>query len=231
MSHHCVDGCYMEGNTFIQPDQAQGNYTIPSNSPFYEKVKPDFYCSMTPPRSPIMRYPPLINDGPCECISHLHEDHVLRPTMICHCCNDDYVKPEPPKRMEIPSVVNIETKLIVSVKVTLYSVREEDDVTLILSEGKKYKILYVTKDGVFERTGILKVIDTNIPIREYQYIGNTDAIAQDAYLILDSSTVGNAEVHKIFINTIRSITEIVDEVEEEPSKDTEPKDEDIITNE
>lgn len=220
---HKINGCYMNGNTFVQPDQDEGNYKpIPSGPPprndygpyggpvpFYQGPGPDYCCMNRPNRhGPIIKYPPIINDGPCECIDHIHEQHYLKPTIVDDCDCEDWIKPKPPVRGNVPTVINIETKLLISVQLTLYGVREEDDITVILTEGQQYCMYYVTEEGVFKATGYLKVIDTSIPTREYQYIGNTEPTAQNAYIILDCSTIGNADIKKIYINTIRSITEV-----------------------
>lgn len=197
-----MHGYFLEGNTFYEPEGDVGNYHRPHHHPPCEP----------PHRGPIVVHPPIIN-RPCECIEH--DDcghHCLHPTHIID-FNDDWHKPYPPQRYDIPSIINIETKLIITLQITLYGAKEEDDVTLILSEGKTYEVCYITEEGVFKIKGMLTTIDTSIPIREYQYIGNTEPIASSAYLIFDCSNIGKSDVKKVFINSIRSIEEVAADVQ------------------
>lgn len=220
-----VNGCYMNGNTFVEPDQDQG---LPERVPICNLPKHHFYGPHHHHHHHgpiILNHPPLINATPCRCGTcqeNIHCDHYLKPTIIdgC-CCDDDYIKPDPPNRLDIPNILNIETKLLVSLQITLYGVKEEDDVTLILSEGKQYTVYYLTEKGIFKATGHLKKIDKGIPLRECQYIGNTSDIAKDAYIILDCSTIGNSDIVKIYINSIRYIEEVVEETEDNTTNEDE----------
>ena len=113
-------------------------------------------------------------------------------------------------RYPVSNIINVESQLLITLKITLYGVNKEDDKTIILEYGKKYKFIYLTEDGVKEVTGTLKFIDSTIPTECIRYIGNSNSVTDFAYIIIDASSEGNSNIVKIFIRSLRGIEEITE---------------------
>jgi len=109
------------------------------------------------------------------------------------------------------NIINIETVLVRSLRVKLYSVNEEDDIDITLELGRKYAIAYITEGGMKVAKGILKVIDSSIPDTCTRYIGEFNSNTITAYIGLDCSTEGNSDKRKIYIAAIRDIKDITEE--------------------
>lgn len=149
--------------------------------------------------------------------------YYLHPPMIpssgCHC--DGNIETFP------AGLVNIKTRLLLSLELTLCGRTEEDNVTIILETDKKYKVTHSTENGLVEIVGILKYIDHNIPIDCLMYLNNFNSeIVMTAFLIFDASTECGSNIVRMPIRAIRSIEEIVAEQEpedpEQPPEDEEP---------
>ena len=184
------------------------------------------YGPKRPPKPPISSYGP--NHPVCPCY-HPHgdaeklppikrpehpEDYYINPPFIpspeeCKCQIKD--------RFPISNIINVESQLLITLKVTLYGTTEEDDKTVILENGKKYKITFVTEYGVKQVTGILRHIDSNIPTKCIRYIGESNEVTDFAYIIVDGSSAGNSNIVKIFIRSLRGIEEIKEEAPDSES--------------
>ena len=184
------------------------------------------YGPKRPPKPPISSYGP--NHPVCPCY-HPHgdaeklppikrpehpEDYYINPPFIpspeeCKCQIKD--------RFPISNIINVESQLLITLKVTLYGTTEEDDKTVILENGKKYKITFVTEYGVKQVTGILRYIDSNIPTKCIRYIGESNEVTDFAYIIVDGSSAGNSNIVKIFIRSLRGIEEIKEEAPDSES--------------
>ena len=106
---------------------------------------------------------------------------------------------EIPDRFPVSNVINVESQLVIALKITLYGVTKEDDKTVLLEYGKKYNISYLTETGVKSVTGVLKYIDSRIPTDCLRYIGENNEVTDYAYIIIDGSTDGDSNIVKIFI--------------------------------
>lgn len=109
------------------------------------------------------------------------------------------------------SIINVETVLVRSLRVKLYSVKEEDDIDITLELGRKYSIAYITENGMKVANGILKIIDSSIPDTCTRYIGEFNSNVVTAYIGLDCSTEGNSDKRKIYIAAIRDIKDITED--------------------
>lgn len=178
------------------------------------------------PKPPIYGQPPFTNYGPkppiCPCYHQHGEAEKLPPIKRPEHPDSYYTNPpfipsakecncKLPDRFPVSNIINVESKLIISLKITLYGITEEDDITIILENGKKYKITYITEEGVKQVTGILRYIDSNIPTDCIRYIGEYNEVTDFAYIIVDGSTDANSNIVKIFIRSLRSIEEIKEE--------------------
>lgn len=121
---------------------------------------------------------------------------------------------EIPDRFPVSNIINVESQLVIALKITLYGVTKEDDKTILLEYGKKYNIAYLTETGVKSITGVLRYIDSRIPTDCLRYIGENNEVTDYAYIIIDGSTEGDSNIIKIFIRSLRDIEEVKPE---EPS--------------
>ena len=220
-------------DNFTEFDPAYMNKAFMYGNAFIEPPKPCY--GQMPPRPPIfVPYGPK----PLHC-PHCNGNHTLPPikrpihdhgyyqnppTIPSHggCCTCDDVN-----RDNYLNIINVESRLRLSLDITLYSVREEDDVKITLEEGKKYKIVYLSEYGLSTVVGILKYIDTTIPLECTRYINEYNDTTNYAHIIMDCSTESNSDIRKIFIRALRSIEEVVentdqDEPSETPSEDNTP---------
>ena len=108
------------------------------------------------------------------------------------------------------NLVNIETKLITSLDVTLYGTGKELDKHFVMEIGKRYSITYITEAGFKVATGVLREISNNIPDTCTRYIGEYRAPAINAYLGMDCSKEGESDKRLIYICSIRDIEELAD---------------------
>ena len=116
-----------------------------------------------------------------------------------------------------------------SLELTLYGVTEKDDKKVILETGKCYTVKYITECGLQVITGILTIIDSNIPLTPLRYVGEyNNEYVDTCYIGLDCSTVGKSDRRKIFISSIRDIEEYI---EEKPSEDNTNSDDSTSTEE
>lgn len=122
------------------------------------------------------------------------------------------------------AIVNIETRLINSLEITLYRMKEEDDTNLVLEIGKMYSVVYMTEGGLKVAKGILRLIDTTIPDECQRYIGEFNESVITAWIGLDCSTVGKSDKRKIYIASIRGLEEV-------PEDDSDYQPPEIDTNE
>lgn len=156
---------------------------------------------------------------------------VLAEQSVANYINDPIIKPKPfpfygqqelpdIERPDFPvsNVINIQSKLLLSLELTIFNVDQEKDVTIILEQGKKYNVTYINEFGLQKITGILKIIDSNIPLVPVRYIGVNNEVTDFCYIVIDDSTECKSSVKKIFIRSIRDISEY-DPNAEKPSED------------
>ena len=203
---YIADGCQNHNDLAMAPHRDPHNYGEP------------------------MRKPPFVPYGPkppiCPC--HYHGEPGKLPPIKRPDHDDKYYEHPPyipsaqecnckiPDRMPVSNIINVESQLLITLKITLYGVREEDDKTIILENGKEYIITYITEDGVRQITGILRYIDYNIPTECVRYIGEYNTVTDQSYIIVDSSTAGYSNIVKIFIRSLRDIVEVKKEEIKDP---------------
>ena len=203
---YIADGCQNHNDLAMAPHRDPHNYGEP------------------------MRKPPFVPYGPkppiCPC--HYHGEPGKLPP-IKRPDHDDKYYEHPPyipsaqgcnckihDRMPVSNIINVESQLLITLKITLYGVREEDDKTIILENGKEYIITYITEDGVRQITGILRYIDYNIPTECVRYIGEYNTVTDQSYIIVDGSTAGYSNIVKVFIRSLRDIVEVKKEENKDP---------------
>ena len=185
--------------------------------------RPPFFGQIHEPYGP---KPPI-----CDCCHNHGKPEKLPPIKRPEHPDDYYVNPpyipsavecncKIPDRYPVSNIINVESQLLITLKITLYGVKEKDYKTIILENGKKYNITYLTESGVKNITGILRYIDTTIPTDCIRYIGEYNEVADFAYIIVDGSTEGNSNIVKIFIRSLRSIDEIKDTTNDSTSNST-----------
>ena len=114
-------------------------------------------------------------------------------------------------RQELPNVLNMETWIEKRLKVVLYGVKAEDDQEFTLEIGKRYAISYITESGLKTADGYLRFLSTSIPEECVRYAGNYSDAAMQSFIGMDCSKKGISDKRKIYINTIRAITELEDD--------------------
>ena len=205
-SFYIADGCQNHNDLAMAPHRDPHNYGEP------------------------MRKPPFVPYGPkppiCPC--HYHGEPGKLPPIKRPDHDDKYYEHPPyipsaqgcnckiPDRMPVSNIINAESQLLITLKITLYGVREEDDKTIILENGKEYIITYITEDGVRQITGILRYIDYNIPTECVRYIGEYNTVTDQSYIIVDGSTAGYSNIVKVFIRSLRDIVEVKKEESKDP---------------
>ena len=211
MTNHIINGHYMFGNTFIQPE-----------IPVYYRIA---HHNLAPTQRPIPPYPD-IHTRPITCPSGqngcclAYEDSANKidapytdPNTGNKCeCNDCPFSTGGIVRDPLMfSVVNIETSIIKTLKVTIYGTSAEQDKTVDLKMGNRYAITYITEHGLITSVGRLELISESVPDACTRYINTTNmAAASTAYIGMDCSTEYNSDKRKIYIATIRYIQEIND---------------------
>lgn len=116
-------------------------------------------------------------------------------------------------------IVDIESQIIKSLKITLYGLTEEEDRVYTLEVGKRYAITYITQQGIRTADGYLRFLSTSIPDDCTRYIGNYSNSALQAFLGMDCSTKGVSDKRKIYVVTIRDIKPLEDDSDYTPPTD------------
>lgn len=162
---------------------------------------------------------PYVNlDHPCHhhysgCHAHGHHHHFVarvvpifaRPHLFdptkteCE-CNRPILRDE-----QVGNIIKVESKIVQSLSLKLYSCIADNDVEVKIEIGNKYQIKYITELGVINCTGIVKDLKAAQLSETDQYTN-----ANGYYLVVDCSTEGQSMVHNILISSIRDIIEVVD---------------------
>ena len=223
MQSHIINGHYMFGNTFIQPEM-----------PMYYKIP---HHNMAPVGRRIPPYPDMINRPIVECPNAYcfgYEDSATKidtpyenpdetgSTTICDGnCDSCPVFGSINRDPLISNVMNIETSVIKTLKVTLYGTKKEMDKTIEMKVGNRYAVTYITEHGLFTSIGYLELISESVPDTCTRYINTSNhSVASTAYIGMDCSTEGHSDKRKIYIATIRYIKELTEgeEIEVEEPK-------------
>lgn len=183
MGPYIKDGHYMFGNTFC------------------ENGRPPYYNCIPHHQQPGLRDFP--NKQPFTDGTPFHPDsNNPNCTGNCGCGNGTGNVVRSPLMYNL---VNIETKLITSLQITLYGVTKDLDKEIIMEIGKRYAITYITESGFKTADGILKEISKAIPDNCMRYIGEYNATAVQAYIGMDCSDKGISDKRMIYICSIRDI--------------------------
>ena len=229
MRSNIINGHYMFGNTFIQPE-VYG----------YKNL----HHHMAPATRPMPPYPDMAN-RPVQCSSggNCYFNHSNGVTTIetpyiedanegyknCEECPFGYdsVIRDP----LVTSIVNIETSVIKTLKITLYGNTSNRDKTVEMKIGSRYAVTYITEHGLVTSVGQLELISDSIPDECTRYINGTNmAAVSSAFIGMDCSTDGHSDKRKIYISTIRLVQEIDDNQLEEPDNNTDnnPDEDDVL---
>ena len=214
MTSHIINGHYMFGNTFIQPEM-----------PMYEKIVHHNKASVVRPMPP---YPDLPN-RPANCpngntgcylgyensankIDTPYDDSSYSENDTCADC--PFAPDEIIRDPLVFNVVNIETSIVKTLKVTIYGITPDQDKTIDMKVGNRYAITYITEHGLITSVGRLELISDSVPDTCTRYINATNmAAASTAYIGVDCSTEYNSDKRKIYIGTIRYIQELEEDKE------------------
>lgn len=210
MKNHVINGHYMFGNTFIQPEM-----------PMYNRIP---HHNMAPVRRPMPPYPDMVNNPACtncssKCyLGYEHEaNKVDTPyeesdnTNSCDCSDCPFASNGIIRDPLVFNVTNIETSIVKTLKVTIYGTSTDQDKTVEMTVGNRYAITYITEHGLFTSVGKLELISDSVPDTCTRYINSTNmAAASTAYIGMDCSTEGNSNKTKIYIATIRYIQDLKD---------------------
>lgn len=129
---------------------------------------------------------------------------------------------------EVGNIIQVESKIIESLLVKLYSCVANRDKFVKMELGIKYSIKYIDIDGVNSCTGMLVDFKASQHSTIYQPV-NSDGY----YIVMDCSEVGKSDIKKILISSIRDIIEVIpepDPVEPEEPSTGEDETTDIPTN-
>lgn len=216
-----INGHYMFGNTFIQPEM-----------PMYEKIP---HHIMAPTTRPMPPYPDLLTrpivcpNGKGECYLGFEDsnnkidvpyDESAYDKNICECKDCPYINNGIIRDPLMFNVVNIETKVTKILNVTIYGTSAEQDKTIEMKVGNRYAVTYVTEHGIITFVGRLELISDSVPDQCTRYLNATNmAAVSTAYIGMDCSTECNSDKRKIYISTIRYIQEIEEESIEEADSD------------
>ena len=206
MYSHIINGHYMFGNTFIQPEMAKYN-NIPHHFAPVNRVIPP--------------YPDMCNrqvqcpKGRGCCVGYENgitkvDSQYTDPNKDCSECEDcPFVVNGIIRDPMATSIINIETSVIKTLKVTLYATNKDDDRTVEMKVGNRYAITYITEHGLMTSVGYLELISDSVPDECTRYINTTNmAAASTAFIGIDCSTEGHSNKCKIYISTIRNIQEL-----------------------
>ena len=222
MRTNIINGHYMFGNTFIQPE-VYG----------YKNL----HHHMAPVNRPMPPYPDMGNasvqcpngggcyfnnsDGVTTVEGPYIEDsnaEVCNP--VCEECpfGSAGVIRDP----LVTSIVNIETSIIKTLKITLYGNTTKKDKTVEMKTGSRYAVTYITEHGMATSVGYLEIIGDSVPDECTRYINGTNTAAiSSAYIGMDCSTEGHSNKRKIYISTIRLVQELEDNPFEDGDTDVE----------
>lgn len=209
MKNHIINGHYMFGNTFMQPEM-----------PMYNRIA---HHNMAPVNRPMPPYPDMEN-RPVQChgkpgctLSYEECANKVDAPYNDSSYNSENCKDCILSNSEIIrdplmyNVVNIETAIIKTLRVTIYGTSAVQDKTIDMQTGKRYAITYITEHGLIMSVGRLEVIGDSVPDTCTRYINtNNLAAASSAYIGLDCSSEGRSDKRKIYIATIRYIQELAD---------------------
>lgn len=238
MKSHIINGHYMYGNTFIQPDMPMYNHihhhTKPHPGMYPPPMRPPepcnhhpYYdhCDMAPVHRCIPPYPDMIhrpvycpdgNDIGC-CLGY--EDSANRidcpytnpddENNKCNCEDCPFSTNGIIRDPLVNNIINIETSVIKTLRITLYGTSRDLDKTIEMKTGSRYMVTYITEHGLVTSVGILEVISDAVPDTCTRYLNTVNmAAANTAYIGMDCSSVGHSDKRKIYIATIRNIREL-----------------------
>lgn len=217
MVRRIINGHYMFGNTFIQPEM-----------PIYYRIQ---HHNMAPVLRPMPPYPD-INTRPIQCPNGKagcyfgYEDSSNKTDTpyddsaydenTCDCTDCPFATNGIIRDPLMFNVVNIETSIIKTLKVTIYGTSQNQDKTVEMKVGNRYAVTYITEHGLITSVGRLELISESVPDTCTRYINATNmAAASSAYVGMDCSTEGNSDKRKIYIGTIRYIQKLEDDEEVE----------------
>lgn len=204
MYSHIINGHYMFGNTFIQPEMMH-----------YRNIA---HHNLAPVVRPFPPYPDLKQ---CECSPEgcgYYEDCANKidtpytnpdddsdgSCTDCPLCSNGIIR-DP----LVYNVVNIETNIVKTLKVTLYGTSKDMDKTIEMKQGGRYAVTYITEKGLVTSVGYLELISDSVPDECTRYINSSTASsASSAYIGMDCSTEGHSNRCKIYIATIRFIQDL-----------------------
>ena len=115
---------------------------------------------------------------------------------------------------DIGTIVRVESRIIESLLIKLYSSIEDRDKVIKMELGMRYTIKYIDVNGVNECTGVLYDFKASQHSTVYQ-----PANADGYYIIMDCSEVGKSDIKRILISMIRDIVEVKPADEEPPIDD------------
>ena len=210
MTSHIINGHYMFGNTFIQPEM-----------PMYERI---VHHNVAPVRRPMPPYPDMVT-RPITCPNNKngcclpYEDSANKIdtqyddsnyTENASECADCPFAPGGIIRDPLMfNVVNIETSVVKTLKVTIYGTSADKDKTVEMKVGNRYAITYITEHGMITSVGKLEIISDSVPDTCTRYLNAVNmAAVSSAYIGMDCSTECNSDKRKIYIGTIRYIQEL-----------------------
>lgn len=129
---------------------------------------------------------------------------------------------------EVGNIIRVESIIIESLLVKLYSCVANKDVFVKMELGTKYSIKWIDVDGVNSCTGMLVDFKASQHSTIYQPTN-----ADGYYIVMDCSEVGKSDIKKILISSIRDIIEVVPEPDpvepEEPTAEPETPNNDETT--
>lgn len=116
------------------------------------------------------------------------------------------------------TVINIDSKIIPTLKLKIYRINKENDSELILEIGKKYVVRYLTRIGLDTVVG--KLLTFKASQNETRHINSYEQNDGDSYFIrLDCSTEGNSKIVDVLLKNLRSIKEYELPKDDDDNKD------------
>lgn len=213
MHGHIINGHYMFGNTFMQPEM-----------PMYERIA---HHNMAPVKRPMPPYPDLTNrpihcpNGKPGCCLGYEDtankidtpyDDSAYDSNKCECTDCPFDLDSIIRDSLVYNVVEIETSVIKTLKVNIYGVNRDQDKTIEMKVGNRYAVTYLTEHGLIISVGRLEIISDSVPDDCIRYIKTSNmSVASTAYIGMDCSTEGNSDKRKIYIATIRDIKVLEDD--------------------
>lgn len=212
MTSHIINDHYMFGNTFIQPDL-----------PMYNKIPHHYMAPVTrtiPPYPDMITRPIYCPEGKPGCCLGYEDsankvdtpyDDSAYDENNCECKDCPFYSNGIVRDPLMFNVVNIETSIVKTLKVTIYGTSPDQDKTVEMKVGERYAITYITEHGLITSVGRLELISESVPDTCTKYINAVNmAAASTAYIGMDCSTEGNSDKRKIYIGTIRYIQKLED---------------------